>query len=78
MIVNIENRIATVTMTVEELGIIRYTLLQGCRDLRSLSIYTNSMKGGLAQSAKETADQAEDAMNELEKAVREWGNFSDR
>lgn len=62
----------TVTMTADELGIIRYALKEGVDELRGTANYMKIMKLSTALSAMDTAIRAQDAQTKLEEAVQKW------
>lgn len=68
MTVTIVNGVATLTMTPEELGILRYTLGIGTEKLESDARFMKAMKSPTARYAQETAQSAK-AVNEAVEAA---------
>lgn len=72
MHISVEDSIATVTMTVEELGSIRYGLAEARVKLAASASFHKLMKHECAESAADTAKKVADAANALEEATQAW------
>lgn len=72
MNVEVKNSIATITMSVDELGMLRYALAQGVQEMRSWAIYNKSMKNEYEKSSTESVNKAQKVSDDLESAVRYW------
>lgn len=60
----------TITLTAEQLGILRYTLNTGAEKLTSDMNINKALKTNYYKSSKRTADEAQAVNEELEAAVQ--------
>lgn len=68
----VEGEVATVTLPLEMLQIIRYTLHEGAMKLAGTASYLKGMRSEFAESAQDTADKALAASHALEEANHQW------
>lgn len=65
---------AQITMSHEQLGILRYALAIGADKLISTAMFHESMKDNESRPARRIADKAQLVHAELEKVVLEWAH----
>lgn len=64
--------VVTITLTHDQLGIVRYALDEGVGKLRATASFFKTMGYGSAVVAAQTARKAKAASDALEKAVQQW------
>lgn len=67
--------VATVTMSADELGIVRFAIATGVEKLQSTASYLKVMKStnpGEYETCRDTADRAKAAQDELESACQRY------